>query len=211
MGNNMFAYCSNNPVCYYDPCGNEERPVGAGVQVEGTVGHTSVGIEIILYWDVDECVNGAPVIAIYAYGGISVDVNDYFIASIVGIITDNADLLLDETGAGVMAVAALIGEGLSVSVSGVLIVGNDNFTSTTSYEESFTSVGVNAGKFKGSVAYSESCTAYSVGYNVIGGSSVFPSSSVSKTYYQQVWTISLGKKSSNPLMEKQRMREISYV
>ena len=96
-------------------------------------------------------------------------------------------------------------------LSGVLIVGNEEFTSTTSYEESFTSVGASVGKFKGSVAYSESCTAYSVGYNVIGGSSVFPSSSVSKTYYQQVWTISLGKKSSNPLMEKQRMREISYV
>ena len=211
LGNNMFAYCANNPVNYYDPLGSEGRPVGAGVQFEGTVGHTSVGIEIILYWDVDECVNGAPVIAVYVYGGVSVDVNDYFIASIVGIITDNADILIDETGAGVMAVAALIGDGLSISVSGVLVVGNDDFTSTTSYEESFTSVGANVGKVKGSVAYSESCTAYSLGYNVIGGNSIFPSYSVSKTYYEQVFVIQLGKETSDPLLEKKRTREYYYV
>jgi hypothetical protein len=211
LGNNMFAYCTNNPVGYSDPNGNKARPVGAGVQVEVSVGHTSVGIEVILYWDVEECINGAPVIAVYVYGGVSVDVNDYFIASIVGVITDNADLLLDSTGAGVMTVAALIGDSFSVSVSGVFIVGNEQFVSTKSYEESFTAVGGGLGKAKVSMAYSESCVAFSAGYNVIGGNSILPSSNVAKTYYQQLFVIQFGKAVSNQLHDGRTVREIAYA
>ena len=211
VGYNMYAYCNNNPVDYSDTNGNKARPVGAGVQVEVSMGHTSVGIEVIVFWDVEECINSAPVIAVYAYGGVSVDVNDSFVASIVGIITDNSDLLLDSTGAGVMAVAALIGDSFSVSVSGVFIVGNEQFTSTKSYEESFTSVGGGFGKGKASIAYSETCVAFSAGYNVIGGNSILPSSNVAKTYYQQLFVIQFGKRASDRLHDSKAIREVAYA
>ena len=176
-----------------DAEGYKARPVGAGVQLELDIGGLSVGLEVIVYWDVKESNNGAPVIAVYLYGGISVGVNDPFIASIVGIITDNADLLVKEDGSGavVMTVASMIGDDFNVSVSGVFILGNEKFDSTKDYEESFTSVGTTLGKFKGSIAYSETCTAISFGVTVVGSPNLLPSWGVSKTYYQQLFSYSV--------------------
>lgn len=64
-------------------------------------------------------------------------------AAIVGMITDNADLLIGEDGSGacVMALASLLSDTFSVSVSGLLVLGNEDFKSTRDYEKSFTSVG----------------------------------------------------------------------
>lgn len=207
----MFAYCLNNPVCSFDPSGSNANPVGAGVQFEVSRGNTSVGIEVILYWDVEECIDGAPVIAVYVYGGVSIDVNDPFLASIVATITDNSDLLLDATGASIMTVAALIGDSFSVGVSGVLVIGNDQFVSTKSYEESFSSVGGTFGKSRGSIAYSESCTTFSAGYNIIGGSNIIPKGNVSKTYYQQLCIIQFGKATSSSLYNNRLFRENMYA
>lgn len=205
IGYDVFTYCFNNPLNYKDAGGENAQPIGAGVQFELDIGNMSVGIEVILYWDVDECENGAPVIAVYIYGGVSVDVNNAYIASVLGMITDNASLLIGEdgSGAGVMALAALLGDSFSVSVSGVLIVGNDNFNSTKDYEKSFTSVGVNWGKVRGSIAYSESCTTLSVGVNLVGGANLLPSWGVSKTYYQQIFAYSIPNKSSTNVSNTQ--------
>ena len=75
-----------------------------------------------------------------------------------------------------------------------------------------TSLGVhNPLRYRGYVYDHESCTTYALGYNVIGGSSIFPSSSVSKTYYEQILIIKLGKETSNPLLEKKCLREASYA
>ena len=189
----MFAYCINNPVSFADHSGFSARLVGAGIQLEVSIGGATVGLEVIVYWDVNECENGAPVIAVYAYAGISVDVNNAYIGSILGIITDNSDMLLGEDGSGmcVMALAAVISDSFSVSVSGVVILANDSFNSTKDYEKSFTSVGASWGKIKGSVAYSDSCTAISLGASLVGGNSIFPSWGISKTYYQQVLCYSI--------------------
>lgn len=194
----MFAYCWNNPICFEDSDGHTTSPIGAGVQIELDIGGATVGVEVILYWDVDECNDGAPVIAAYIYGGVSVDVNDPYLASIIGIITDNADLLAKEDGSGanVMALAALIGDTFSVSVSGLLVLGNEDFNSTRDYEKSFTSIGASWGKARGSIAYSESCTTISVGLNLIGGNNLLPSWGVSKTYYQQIFAYSVPNNSN---------------
>ena len=70
-------------------------------------------------------------------------------------------------------------------------MGNEKFDSTKDYEESFTSVGTTLGKFKGSIAYSETCTAISFGVNVVGSPNLLPSWGVSKTYYQQLFSYSV--------------------
>ena len=189
----MFVYCRNNPIFSLDIKGEKAVPVGAGVQVEVDIGGACVGLEIILYWDVDESNDGAPVIAVYIYGGLSLDANNPYVAAIVGMITDNADLLIGEDGSGacVMALASLLSDTFSVSVSGLLVLGNEDFKSTRDYEKSFTSVGGTWGKAKGSVAYSETCTVVSIGANVIGKPNLLPSWGVSKTYYQQLFSYSI--------------------
>ena len=120
-------------------------------------------------------------------------VNDPLLGSILATITDNAALLTNGTENGVLAVAAIIGEGFSINVSGVLIFGYDNFTSTESYTESFTSIGGGLGRIKGSCAYATSCFAVSLGYDVVGFD-VGPALSISKTYYQQLCEFTIGAK-----------------
>jgi RHS repeat-associated protein len=196
LGNNMFAYCANNPVVFLDDRGTSYRAVGAGLQFEISIGSSTVGIEVICYWDVDECSNGGVIIAAYAYCGFSFDMNDPLLGSIMATITDNSDLLANGNEAGILALASLIGDTFSISVSGVLVTGTERFTSTESYEGSFTSVDGSWGKLKASYAYSENCQAYSIGGKVTGAS-LFPSWSVSKTYYTQFYEFGIGQSSVN--------------
>ena len=190
----MFAYCNNNPISFIDPDGNSCRLVGAGIQFEIDVGGATFGIEVIVYWDVAECMNGGFTVAVYAYGGVSMPINDPLLASIVATITDNAALLEGGNEEGVLAVAAMIGNGFSINVSGVMVFGYDNFTSTESYTESFTSIGGGTGRIKGSYAYSDSCFAVSLGYDIAGIPSVDLgfTPNVSKTYYWQVCEVTIG-------------------
>lgn len=196
LGNNMFAYCNNNPVIHIDETGTAYRIVGAGIQFELSVGSATVGIEVICYWDVDECANGGVVIATYVYAGFSFDMSDPLLGSILATITDNSDMLVSGCEAEILAFAALIGDTYSISVSGVLVTGNEDFRSTESYQESFTSVGGGWGKIKGSYAYSENCRAYSIGANIAGGS-LLPSWNISKTYYVQMCEFAIGQPKSN--------------
>jgi len=170
LGNNMFAYCGNNPVIFLDDQGTSYRVVGAGLQFEISVGSCTIGIEVICYWDVDECANGGVVIAAYAYCGFSFDMSDPLLGSIMATITDNSDLLANGNEAGVLALAALIGDTFSISVSGVLVTGAESFRTTESYGGSFTSVDGGWGKLKASYAYSENCKAYSIGGKITGAS-----------------------------------------
>ena len=196
LGNNMFTYCGNNPVANMDPQGNAYRPVGAGLQFELDVGCGIVGVEIICYWDTDECSNGGVVLAVYTYCGFSISTSNALLASILATITDNSGLLASGCETGIVALAALIGDTYSLSVSGVLITGTEDFTATESYTGSFTSVGGSWGKATGSYAYSENCKAYSLGGNVAGGS-ILPSWNIAKTYYQQILEFSIGASPAN--------------
>ena len=187
----MFSYCGNNPVIHIDETGTDYRIVGAGLQLEISIGSASVGVEIICYWDTDECSTGGVVIAGYIYGGISFDPGNPLLASILATITDNTDLLISGSEAEILALAAIIGDTYSLSVSGVMIAGNEEFVTTESYEGSFTSIGGSIGKAKGSVAYSENCYALALGVNIWGGSlSSVPS--ISKTVYAQLFEFNIG-------------------
>ena len=151
------------------------RPVGAGIQLEIECGNAVVGVEIIVFWDVEECTDGNPVVAVYVYGGIAVNTEDAFIASILALVTDNADLLTggsEQITIGLATLTALITCNFSISVSGLVVMGNEQFTSTESYTGSFTSIGGGWGKIKGGIAYSESCYVVSVGGNIVGNKAI---------------------------------------
>lgn len=168
----MFVYCANNPTNNKDEAGTKYKPIGAGFQFEIDAGAGTVGVEVICYWDIPECNDGNLIVAVYVYGGVSVDLDDALLGSIVATITDNSDFLIRGSEAEVIALATLLSNNFSMSVSGLLITGNDDFTSTESYTESFTSVGGSVGKIKGSVAYSSNCRAYALGCNLVGGSMI---------------------------------------
>lgn len=183
----MFSYCGNNPVSYCDPSGNTYRTVGAGFQFEINMGCGTVGIEVIVYWDVQECNSGENfTVAVYAYGGVSIDCADPLLGSILATITDNSDIFVSGSEAEIIAMATLLSEGFSMSVSGVLICGDESFNSTESYQESFTSVGASIGRIKGSLAYSNNCRAYSLGANIVGAKPI-PCWGISKSYYYQIF------------------------
>ena len=182
----MFAYCGNNPTNRLDPSGNEYTIVGAGIQFEVNIGNATGGIEIIVYWDVDECEGKGFQVAVYCYGGISLDADDPFLASIMAAFMDNVDMFVDASDVEIMAAAMMLSNNLSASISGVVIMGNENFTSTESYTEDFTSVGAGCGIVKGGFAYSDSCVALSLGRKYDTTFSLIPSLSVSDTYYIQM-------------------------
>ena len=109
LGNNMYAYCLNNPVRYRDSFGvsaeeatdtdesdNEEkdpgtRVVGAGIQFDLDVGMSTAGYEIILFWDPTVCGEGNWKIAVYNYNGISVNADHPFIQAAIACLMANAE------------------------------------------------------------------------------------------------------------------------
>ena len=201
LDNNTFAYCGNNPIVNIDPTGQAYRLVGLGFQIEAQVGNASYGFEVIIFWDVEECINGYPVIAIYSYKGYSINTNDPFFAEILAQITDNTPLLLSDLGNAAMALETMSGllcRDFSISISGLIVMGNKRFRSTSDYEHSFTSLGGGWGKVKGSIAYSDTCYTISVGYN-FSMPKVAPSFGVSKTYYQKEVEFSLNPGISLPV------------
>ena len=184
----MFVYCGNNPVNFTDEAGERYVPVGGGVQFEASFENTVVGVELIIFWDVDECQNGAPVVAMYIYDGVSVNVSDALQASILSYVADNTNVFEDGSVDPYVLIDGLVTmlqQDFSISASGFLVFGNEDFSSTLSYCKEFTSVGGSAGNWKGSVAYSSSCFTVSVGKNLVGGNCL-PSWGVSKTWYERI-------------------------
>lgn len=163
LGYNLFAYCGNNPISRIDPNGMEYRAVGAGIQLELNIGCYTVGLELILYWDSTVCGGGGWVVAVYSYDGLSVDMTDPLLGSIIATLTDNADVLMNGTEEAVNSLIEAIEGKISASVSAVLIFGNEDFTSRDSYEGPFTSISGNISHIKGSFAYSSNSFAVSIG------------------------------------------------
>ena len=180
----MSAYCANSPVIHVDPDGTEYRLVGGGFQFEVDWGSAVIGVEVIVYWDVDECDDGGYQVAVYGYEGIALPADDPLLASILTTITDNSDFLIEGSEVEIIAVASLLSAEYSIAVSGVAILGDETFNSTKAYEGSFSSSGISGGKLRGSFALAKNCVAFSLGGNLVGSSAI-PSLSVSKTIYQQ--------------------------
>ena len=192
LGNNSFVYCGNNPILYVDPTGTEYRLVGVGFQFEIDSGNGVVGVEVIIYWDVDECSDGGAQVAVYIYGGISLDVNDVFLASILATITENSDVLIEGTEAVWIAMASKLSDSYSIGISAVAIWGDEEFTNTEAYEGSFSSIGFAGGKFRTAYAQAEHCSAVSLGGSVVG-IQLFPTISVAKTIYWELCEFHLPK------------------
>jgi len=192
LGNNIFSYCCNNPVVRRDIHGtayknttDDYRPVGAGVQLELDMGNISVGFEIIVYWDVEEGSLENPIVAVYDYSGGSTNFGDEYLGSIIATVKNNTNLLTSGTEKGITAVIDILKKNYSVSVSGLLIMGNDEFRSITSYEGPFVSLYGSANHVKGALAVSSNCVAFGVG----GTSSLAPSWGLSVTNYSLIGTI----------------------
>jgi adenosine/AMP kinase len=181
----MFAYCINNPVrcvdvtgCAPEEVGQEYRVVGAGVQLEVDYGLLTAGVEVIIYWDVEESRDNL-VVAVYTYGGYSVNLLDSQLGSIVATIANSQELIMANPEQAMTEIVSVLNGSYSASVSGVVIFGNDKFNSIKSYEGSFTAVSGGLSHVKAGVAFSESCVAMTIG----GTTSKSASLGISRTNY----------------------------
>ena len=73
-------------------------------------------------------------------------------------------------------------------MSGLLITGNEGFTTTESYLGPFTSVNVKLGKVSGAYAYSDSCIGY-----IFVGQPAKVSWGISYTTYRPLFEITVGQ------------------
>ena len=166
IGNNMYAYCGNNPVVFFDPTGF--RFVGFGVQLEIQVGDISYGVEIVFYTDSLVCDGKDLCVALYTYSGydISLDQLDqvnYIIETLVTTLaftTDNTDVQ-----AWYSAVTFIL-NGAGASGGAFYIDGNDYFDSPEDYSGHFATQSVSV-PYKGTTitgfhAESPTCDAYGV-------------------------------------------------
>ena len=211
-GNNMFAYCGNNPARYLDNNGmraknatkkDEEnfKVVGAGVQINGSAGGTlaslGVGFEIVVYWGIPECKNnGGIIVAVYTYneGDISFDTGSLptKVQEIVDLIINNADLLKVD---GANALQALLsGSKLDVSISASVfaVTANSKFKTIIDYTKEFQNETIEIGSIKAGRAWSDRCKTYSIGYSYSVGKSFFrlslPKISRGRSYYRLIWS-----------------------
>ena len=183
----MFAYCGNHPVNATDPTGNAF--VGLGVQIDISIGGYECGIEIIVYWDKTVSDGGGPVVAIYAYEGVSISTNDVLknpdylrlIEQLTLALAANAGKDFD-TLALVELQAVLFDTSLSGAVVGIW--GYDGiFNSTEDYAGPFTSYSGNIKHVKATWSYCDTCWSLAVGATT-DGSVAF---SYGQTYYTQIY------------------------
>ena len=198
LGNNMFAYCLNNPVLHVDFNGNKAevateedryRFVGIGFQGELDVGGYEVGFEIIVYYDELVCGGKEPLVAVYLYEGAFVDNEDIMkstkylqtIEKLTLAIMTNA---IDEQNAEALLIAlqAALFKDVGVSGSVVGIFGNKDFETTESYAGPFTTYSATLNHVKVSVSTCSSCFSIAV-----GASTARVSASFGQSFYTQVY------------------------
>ena len=195
----MFVYCGNNPILNIDTTGHDHI-VGAGIQIDGSVGVGSFsgcgGGEVIVYWDTEESNDaGKPIVAIYGYGGGSLDISNLSkdVYNIADLLVENSAMLQgnpEKVLSGLLE--SVVSANASVSVSGVIVVGEEKFKSAGDYEGSFTTTSVNLWHVKGSRSQGDSCHSWSIG----GTFAVKPSRigiSRSVTKYKLLWSNNMEK------------------
>ena len=170
FGNNLFTYCKNSPVVFYDKNGREYRVVGAGIQLDFSgncmTAGGDVGIEIICYWDTPEARElNKPIIAVYTYLGSSINIGDY--SDEISIITQIIEESMTElrTMDSKAMEEFLQGKLLSFSISGsaMVITANEKFENAYSYEGKFETGTVGISYAKAFKSWSESCEVYGAG------------------------------------------------
>ena len=165
---------------------DNERPVGAGIQLSGSVGAGGVsiafGFEIIVFWESKESTKaGNPVVAVYAFNGGSLDMSalkDYLdIDKLSELLLQNASLIKDNPQ---QAITSIVQNSItcSATVSGVLVVGQRGFSSIRDYEGTFSTMTLSNGKYL--VGFSQGDTCYSISFGIGKASAGI---STSFTYY----------------------------
>jgi len=182
--------------------------VGAGVQIDasGSLGIGSIGgsigagIEVIIYWDTQECADlGKPIVALYTYneGGAYLDTQEVYnqAKEIAELLLENIDLIkIDGTNAiqAILSGSVSMNASLSFSFSLVGVFGNSKFYGAHSYEEKFDNFSAAAGSIKYGRGWSDSCVAHSIGYNFTVGKPAFhvalPEVSRGASYYRLIWS-----------------------
>ena len=155
VGANLYSYCKNSPINYYDETGREYKVIGLGIQVDGSISFLTAsadaGIELICYWGTEEAQTlDKLVFAVYGYGGGGVTISDYseqidFITQIVYESMDQLAMM------GADEVQALLkGKLIDTSISGsiMVITGNEGFKDAYNYEGHFETATVGAGHVK---------------------------------------------------------------
>lgn len=188
LGFNSFAYCLNNPIRYQDSLGSKAEKaeedeedyslVGAGVQLELDYGLATAGVEIIVYWDIEQCRDNM-IVAVYTYGGCSFDLSDPQLGSVIATLANSQELIMANPEGALSQIVAILDNSYSASVSGVLIFGNQDFQTVKHYEGPFVSVGGSIGHAKAGVAFGDTCFAVAIGAT----SSKKPAFGVSVTNY----------------------------
>ena len=157
VGNNLFAYCNNDPVNNSDPTGKISiKFIGFGIQICVSIGRVVAGLEYIFYkkdskWNT----------ALFAFLGGSTNfknVTKAYNKILYGIKSIR-------TGFSFKKLLSLP----SISVSGFVILGNKN-VSIYDYEGWFTTLGASYRNFSVGVSYSHS---YNKGTKKIIGSIAF--------------------------------------
>ena len=186
---NMFSYCKNNAIKYADSDGYSARLVGIGAEFELDVGSYVTGVEVIVYWDSEVCKDGEPVVAVYAYDGVGVNLDelvtnpDYqkVVSQLTCAITTAS--CPDKYGKRELTILQeSLFRDASISASIVGVFGYENFKSTSDYEGPFQTRSVSWRHAKVGYAYSDTGFAITVGATTSGGFHV----SVGKTYYEQI-------------------------
>lgn len=189
LGYNAFVYCLNNPIYYQDSCGSKAEEaeeeayncglIGAGIQLELSGGVITEGIEIIVYWDIEQCQDNM-IVAVYSYSGCSVDLSDPQFGSIIAALVDNQALIMADPENALSQIVAILDNSYSASVSGVLVFGNPNFKTVNDYAGLFVSISGSVGHGKAGVAFGETCLAVTIGAT----SSKKPAGGISLTNYK---------------------------
>ena len=157
----MFAYCKNCPVFSIDVYGDDSRLVGLGAELELDMGIITTGIEVIVYWDKTVCNGDEPIVEVYVYAGVSIDLTELAKNPEYQRLVSQLGLALTQADPSCFGAEELqilwqsIRTGSSASLSLVAVFGNEDFTSTKDYEGWFTTRSVSFKNVKVGYAYSQ--------------------------------------------------------
>lgn len=183
LENNNYLYCCNDPINYFDDSGYDYRPIGVGIQVDGSVAlgpaGIGIGLEIVVYWD--EAIKGdQPVaLAVYAYteGAFSLKLSDYSKESILNniepLVADLESLSKGLTAKTFSEVTNYLNARGSVTGSALLVTGNEEFNDVGDYTGAFHTTSINIWRAKGFYSASEKCQTYGAGVTVLGNTTAF--------------------------------------
>ena len=208
LGNNMFAYCINNPVIYADPYGYEGF-VGFGIQFDYSTDHGTYGFEIVIYLEpdvVEETTDDEShnfVIVWYTYSGMCVNAIEMAVSPQLVEMVSSLDFeeLNNMSSDELLIFLAGLFKGYESSGGIFAIYGNDNFESARDYSADFHTYSVTVSNpahiFSGGVFYSYSDTCWTVGGKVSASSklkfSMLPFDvQYSHTYYSNPTIIAQG-------------------